>query len=231
MPYNFRALGRAAAALIQGSDEPRLGAELRLLLFKGAHGAVEGSVDLAESNREINCLSPLVVSHFTFFRPACGPCVTESRSREKVASDASRAGGITRQPSARKRQALTVWPSRRKATSHRIVASDPVTDRLGPRSTPMSTAPVSSGDACAPPATVPAINPSGRLLTTLHSTATRLPAPSDASFGIAPPRPEGSQAISDPDHSRAFDRLHQHEEPGDQGQHAPGNVPDEGPRR
>jgi len=35
---------------------------------------------------------------------------------------------------------LTVWPSRRGAVSHRMVASEPVNDRFGPRSTPIRTA-------------------------------------------------------------------------------------------
>ena len=52
----------------------------------------------------------------------------------------SRAGGITSIPSLRNCQAVTLCPSRRRAVSHRMVASEPVTDRFGPRSTPISTA-------------------------------------------------------------------------------------------
>ena len=51
-----------------------------------------------------------------------------------------RAGGITSAPSLRKVQALTLSPSRRSAVNQRMVASEPVTDRFGPRSTPISTA-------------------------------------------------------------------------------------------
>jgi hypothetical protein len=43
-------------------------------------------------------------------------------------------------PSLRKSHDFTWMPSRRNAVSHNMVASDPVTERLGPRSTPMSTA-------------------------------------------------------------------------------------------
>ena len=46
---------------------------------------------------------------------------------------------MTSAPSLRKRQALTL-PSRRRAVSQRMVASEPVTDRFGPRSTPISRA-------------------------------------------------------------------------------------------
>ena len=54
----------------------------------------------------------------------------------RPANASKSAGGITRKPSLRKRPAPTVSPSRRNAASHRIVASDPVTERFGPRSTP-----------------------------------------------------------------------------------------------
>lgn len=49
------------------------------------------------------------------------------------------AGGITTKPMFKYFQALKSKPSRRNADSHRMVASEPVTDRLGPRSTPIST--------------------------------------------------------------------------------------------
>jgi hypothetical protein len=46
------------------------------------------------------------------------------------------AGGRTSTPSLRKLQAPTSSPSRLRAVSHRMVASEPVTERFGPRSTP-----------------------------------------------------------------------------------------------
>ena len=54
-----------------------------------------------------------------------------------AASAAIKAGGVTSRPSLRNGQAPTSIFSRRSATSQRMVASDPVTDRLGPRSTPI----------------------------------------------------------------------------------------------
>ena len=44
---------------------------------------------------------------------------------------------MTMIPSFRNVQALTRKPSRRSAVSHRMVASEPVTDKFGPRSTPI----------------------------------------------------------------------------------------------
>ncbi len=46
-----------------------------------------------------------------------------------AASAATSAGGVTSMPIFRKRQAVTSIFSRRSATSHKIVASDPVTER------------------------------------------------------------------------------------------------------
>jgi hypothetical protein len=46
------------------------------------------------------------------------------------------AGGRTSTPSLRKLQAPTSSPSRLRAVSHRMVASEPVTERFGPTSTP-----------------------------------------------------------------------------------------------
>ena len=59
------------------------------------------------------------------------------------------AGSITTAPSLRKCQLLTVIFSRRKAISHRMVASEPVTERLGPRSMPISSALVTGTGTCA----------------------------------------------------------------------------------
>src|SRR5882762_6764 len=103
----------------------------------------------------------------------------------KVTSDAMSAGGITRQPSPKNFQALTVCPSRRSATNHKMVAREPVTDRLGPRSTPIRSAPVTCGDNCAPLATEPAISPSGKLLIKLQRAATTLPVTNEVAFGAA----------------------------------------------
>jgi hypothetical protein len=48
------------------------------------------------------------------------------------------AGGMTTMPSFRNCHAVTASPSRLRAVNQRIVASDPVTERLGPRSTPIN---------------------------------------------------------------------------------------------
>src|SRR5258708_21038719 len=109
----------------------------------------------------------------------------------KVTSDAMSAGGITRQPSPKNFQALTVCPSRRSATNHKMVAREPVTDRLGPRSTPIRSAPVTCGDNCAPLATEPAISPSGKLLIKLQRAATKLPGTNQAAFGATAPAAGG----------------------------------------
>src|SRR5882757_10315741 len=66
-----------------------------------------------------------------------------------------------------------------------MVAREPVTDRLGPRSAPISSAPVTCGANCAPLATEPAISPSGKLLIKLQRTATTLPVTSEVAFGAA----------------------------------------------
>ena len=50
--------------------------------------------------------------------------------KTKAANASSNAGGMMTAPSFRKRQALTSCPSRRKAVSHRMVASEPVTDKI-----------------------------------------------------------------------------------------------------
>ncbi len=71
-----------------------------------------------------------------------GRVTTQGPTSESARSDRINAGGITNMPSRRKRSAPTCSPSRRSATSHRIVASEPVTDRFGPRSTPIRIAAV-----------------------------------------------------------------------------------------
>ena len=92
------------------------------------------------------------------------------------------AGGITTAPSRRNPSALTCMPSRRTASSHSNVASDPLMDRFGPRSMPISSAAVVPADRSAMPASVPAMRPAGRLLTRLPATA----APTPAAQGAAP---------------------------------------------
>ena len=54
-----------------------------------------------------------------------------------AASAAIKAGGVTSRPSLRNGQAPTSIFSRRSATSHRMVASEPVIEKFGPRSTPI----------------------------------------------------------------------------------------------
>jgi hypothetical protein len=86
----------------------------------------------------------------------------------------SRAGTITTAPIFRNSQAPISWPSRRNAISHRMVAREPVTDRFGPRSTPIRIASFSCGamlDALA------AKSADGRLLIALDSPAIPKAAP------------------------------------------------------
>ena len=52
---------------------------------------------------------------------------------------------MTRAPKAKNRHPLKSSPSRRIAISHSRVASEPVTDKLGPKSTPISTAAFTAG--------------------------------------------------------------------------------------
>src|SRR5713226_5169804 len=80
-----------------------------------------------------------------FIRDVCVHGDTADRAR----SDSKSAGGMTTRPSLRNRDAPTTSPSRRKAISHRMVASEPVTDRFGPRSTPIRIAPETCAGTCA----------------------------------------------------------------------------------
>ena len=54
------------------------------------------------------------------------------QKNDTVAMARISAGGITISPSLKNRSALISWPSRRRATSHKIVASDPVIERYWP---------------------------------------------------------------------------------------------------
>jgi len=82
---------------------------------------------------------------------------------------------MTSTPSFKNCPALTSILSRRRATSHRIVASEPVTERLGPRSIPISMALFIVSETCALCNTLPVIRPAGRLFITLQSSATPMP--------------------------------------------------------
>src|SRR5215472_8866779 len=57
------------------------------------------------------------------------------------AIDSTSAGGMTKNPSRKKFNVVTSCLSRLSVTSQRMVASEPATDKFGPRSTPISTAP------------------------------------------------------------------------------------------
>src|ERR1700737_4919936 len=93
------------------------------------------------------------------------------------------AGGMTAIPSFRNCHAVTASPSRLRAISHRIVASEPVTDRLGPRSTPINIPLVTCRGTSALWLTVAATKPVGRLFIRFEARATMMPAPKEASRG------------------------------------------------
>ena len=63
-------------------------------------------------------------------------CCLHGDIADSASSDSTSADGVTRRPNPRNRRDAIFTPSRRNAISHRMVASEPVTDRLGPRSTP-----------------------------------------------------------------------------------------------
>src|SRR5258706_5613140 len=93
------------------------------------------------------------------------------------------AGGMTTIPSFRNCHAVTASPSRLRAISHRIVASEPVTERLGPRSTPINIPLVTCRGTSALWLTVAATKPVGRLFIRFEAIATMMPAPKEASLG------------------------------------------------
>src|SRR3981081_859388 len=93
------------------------------------------------------------------------------------------AGGMTKIPSFRNCHAVTASPSRLRAISHRRVASEPVTERLGPRSTPINIPLVTCRGASALWLTVAATRPVGRLFIRFEARATMVPAPKEASRG------------------------------------------------
>src|ERR1700737_299481 len=92
-------------------------------------------------------------------------------------------GGMTTIPSFRNCHAVTASPSRLRAISHRIVASEPVTERLGPRSTPINIPLVTCRGTSAFWLTVAATKPAGRLFIRFEARATMMPAPNEASRG------------------------------------------------
>src|ERR1700681_1002587 len=102
---------------------------------------------------------------------------------DRASRESNSAGGMTTSPNLRNRPAPTVPPPRRRAISHRMVAREPVTDRLGPRSTPIRIAPVICAGTCAAVRVVAAIKPIGRLFTRFDAIATTMPAIQDAACG------------------------------------------------
>jgi hypothetical protein len=91
------------------------------------------------------------------------------------ASAAANAGSVTTTPSLKNEEADTTIPSRRKTVNQRMVASEPVTEKLGPRSTPISTALAMGVEACAAESAEPAIRPAGKLLIRLQTMAMTAP--------------------------------------------------------
>src|SRR5258708_19616077 len=87
------------------------------------------------------------------------------------------AGGMTTIPSFRNCHAVTASPSRLRAISHRIVASEPVTEGLGPRSTPINTPLVTCRGTSAPCLTLAPTKPLGSLFIRFEPTATMIPPP------------------------------------------------------
>src|ERR1700759_1401387 len=65
------------------------------------------------------------------------PDVPERQSQTAVRKARNRAGGITSAPHFRKTKKVRSSRPLRMAISQRIVASEPVTERFGPRSTPI----------------------------------------------------------------------------------------------
>src|SRR5258705_4528116 len=133
----------------------------------------------------LGCPSPRLPSSFkkrNFARPK-EDCLLHGDIPDKASSDSISAGGMTRRPYLRNRRGAIFTRSRRNAISHRMVASEPVTERLGPRSTPIRIAPTTYGGTCAAWLVVAAIKPIGRLLTRLEATATTMPATHDVACG------------------------------------------------
>src|SRR6185437_7942782 len=116
--------------------------------------------------------------------------VVYNRVQRQTNTERARAGGITRIPYRKNFPKLTSSPSRRKAISHKIVASEPVTERFGPRSTPISTAFRSTFETAKPEWIVAgfialaATRPTGRLFAAFASTLT--PKAADKAPSVGP---------------------------------------------
>src|ERR1700733_4385866 len=82
------------------------------------------------------------------------------------------ATGIAIIPTLKNSHAVISTFSRRSAISHKIVASDPVTERFGPRSTPIKIACVTTLLPCECRIAAPLINPTGKLFIPFESNAT-----------------------------------------------------------
>ena len=114
------------------------------------------------------------------------------------------------------------------ATSHRIVAGEPVTERFGPRSTPTSSAPVACAGNCAELATVAAMSPMGGFLMRFDPKATAVP-PSSAAVAGAFRASSEEKRVSEL-RPGVLDTLSENEEPGDERQNTPGDLAEHGPR-
>ena len=82
----------------------------------------------------------------------------------KTSKLAIRANGIAMMPILKNSQAVISTFSRRRAMSQRIVASEPVTERLGPRSTPIKIACATTLVSSACRIAAPLIRPMGKII-------------------------------------------------------------------
>src|SRR5580698_7692317 len=92
--------------------------------------------------------------------------------QDEARTERSRAMGAATTPILKNDHALTDCFSRRRTISQRIVASDPVTERLGPRSTPMSSAFRNVSGTWVWLSAAPVRRPEGRLLMTFERKVT-----------------------------------------------------------
>src|SRR6266852_507414 len=93
------------------------------------------------------------------------------RQFHKKSKLAISATGMAMRPILKNSQAVITTFSRRRAMSQRIVASEPVTERLGPRSTPISIACATTLVSCACRIAAPLIRPTGKLLIPFETNA------------------------------------------------------------
>src|ERR1039458_2260274 len=94
------------------------------------------------------------------------------RQFHKTSKLAISATGMAIMPILKNSQAVISTFSRRRAMSQRIVASEPVTERLGPRSTPIRIACATTVVSCACRIAAPLIRPTGKLFIPFESNAT-----------------------------------------------------------